>query len=461
MIKKLQINNLFGIKQLELDLQLKGLSRNKNFTVDDQVIQVPNGDKYPLIPSYLGRNSSGKTSLIKAINFANWFMKRKTFVDWMVFSTLKTRDNIKALKSNVMSSGSTDLMSMNTIHDWNNPAIIAQNVISKLFDEVSYVGQPSFLISIDLEDETFGVIGSNEDIIFGYGTDSKKYKSLYNIISSINSNVFTESVQLTSIRMSLTSHFDGFFGANDQNSDKYNNNSNVFTAIYPFDISAMNAANYLDNNEIVISQNINKIIGKMGESETANMIRMFDPNVQLVLFDHGVAKVYYKSSPSIGATVQKLSSGTRKMLSILAKMFETIDNGGVLLIDEIENGLHQSLVRLLVQIISDKNINNKNAQLFITTHNNQLFNEELIDTRNLLIDVKDEDGVHVDFVKNSPAVKRTENIAAALNNKNYYNDFFWGRDKDTSKSTLKDIDIALIIDGLQKAAMKSSNNKDN
>lgn len=62
------------------------------------------------------------------------------------------------------------------------------------------------------------------------------------------------------------------------------------------------------------------------------------------------------------------SNGTIKMLNILPNLINTLETGGILIIDEIENGLHPNLVNMLVGYFYDKKINKYDAQLICTTH---------------------------------------------------------------------------------------------
>ncbi len=63
------------------------------------------------------------------------------------------------------------------------------------------------------------------------------------------------------------------------------------------------------------------------------------------------------------------SSGTIRLLRILPAIFNALDNGETLFIDEIDNGLHPKLVQLLIDMFNLSKTNPNNAQLVCTTHN--------------------------------------------------------------------------------------------
>lgn len=66
------------------------------------------------------------------------------------------------------------------------------------------------------------------------------------------------------------------------------------------------------------------------------------------------------------------SNGTIRMLRILPAIFEALDAGSTLFIDEIENGLHPNLVKLLVGLFNSDKTNPNHAQLICTTHDTLL-----------------------------------------------------------------------------------------
>lgn len=66
------------------------------------------------------------------------------------------------------------------------------------------------------------------------------------------------------------------------------------------------------------------------------------------------------------------SNGTIKMLGILPSIFDALDRGGVLFIDEIENGLHPIIVQFIINLFNEPETNPNNAQLICSTHNTLL-----------------------------------------------------------------------------------------
>lgn len=72
------------------------------------------------------------------------------------------------------------------------------------------------------------------------------------------------------------------------------------------------------------------------------------------------------------------SDGTRRLMSIAPAIESTLDKGGLLIVDEIEQELHPRLVNYIVAKFQSKNTNPNGAQIIFTTHNTELLSMELL-----------------------------------------------------------------------------------
>jgi AAA15 family ATPase/GTPase len=88
--------------------------------------------------------------------------------------------------------------------------------------------------------------------------------------------------------------------------------------------------------------------------------------------------VVYKNSKGeiVKLPLAELSAGTRKMFSLFQYLVDTLENGGVLFIDEINAKIHPYLHKFIINIF--ENDNHSNAQLIFTTHETWLLPERLI-----------------------------------------------------------------------------------
>lgn len=72
------------------------------------------------------------------------------------------------------------------------------------------------------------------------------------------------------------------------------------------------------------------------------------------------------------------SEGTQQMFALSAPIIDTLENGKVLFIDEIDASLHPILCQYLITIFNSKEKNPNNAQLIFSTHDVSLLKEELL-----------------------------------------------------------------------------------
>ena len=72
------------------------------------------------------------------------------------------------------------------------------------------------------------------------------------------------------------------------------------------------------------------------------------------------------------------SEGTQRLFALAGPLFEIFRNGRVLVIDELDRSLHTLLVRQLVAMFQDPEINTHGAQLIFTTHDTTLLDSDLL-----------------------------------------------------------------------------------
>ena len=71
------------------------------------------------------------------------------------------------------------------------------------------------------------------------------------------------------------------------------------------------------------------------------------------------------------------SDGTQKVFALAGPWLDTLENGHVIIFDELHDNLHPSLVRFLVERFHDPNVNAKGAQLVFSTHDTSILNQDV------------------------------------------------------------------------------------
>lgn len=71
------------------------------------------------------------------------------------------------------------------------------------------------------------------------------------------------------------------------------------------------------------------------------------------------------------------SSGTKKMFGLMPFIADSLLKGTTLVIDELDAKIHPILLRHIIKLFSDMNINKKNAQLIFTSHDLSTMNSDV------------------------------------------------------------------------------------
>ncbi|MBR3307515.1 MAG: ATP-binding protein [Lachnospiraceae bacterium] len=104
----------------------------------------------------------------------------------------------------------------------------------------------------------------------------------------------------------------------------------------------------------------------------AKIMKIFDENIEDLqkLDGHNYRLTFNGETKNLSDTqlIYMLSSGTTKGLLLYTLMVASLKEGFDLLIDEVENHFHKTLVENMLGLYKDKTVNKHNATLIFTTH---------------------------------------------------------------------------------------------
>ncbi len=72
------------------------------------------------------------------------------------------------------------------------------------------------------------------------------------------------------------------------------------------------------------------------------------------------------------------SSGTRKLFDLSGPIFDTLEKGAVLVVDELDAKMHPLISQHLIRLFNNPNTNPNNAQLIFTTHDTHLLSSKML-----------------------------------------------------------------------------------
>ena len=102
-------------------------------------------------------------------------------------------------------------------------------------------------------------------------------------------------------------------------------------------------------------------------------LKLFDAHISNIeKVDNDKCRITYSDKIAKEVTYyelyQILSSGTNKGIDLFSNLIYSLKTGCDLIIDEIENHFHKTLVENIINLYKDKSVNKYNATLIFTTH---------------------------------------------------------------------------------------------
>ena len=79
------------------------------------------------------------------------------------------------------------------------------------------------------------------------------------------------------------------------------------------------------------------------------------------------------------------SNGIQKIYQLFPLLYHGLNSKKIIVIDEIETGLHPLLIKGIIKLFQNKNINKYNSQLFFTTHITHIFRFRIIKKRSNMV----------------------------------------------------------------------------
>jgi AAA15 family ATPase/GTPase len=129
---------------------------------------------------------------------------------------------------------------------------------------------------------------------------------------------------------------------------------------------------FADRVDIVHMHNIDYLntIGMLRDPHYRNVMKAFARSADIylddIVFSEDLGEVISIYQEHALASKYEDSTGTQKMIAVASYVIDAIDNGRILLIDEIDSSLHFRLTRAIVALFN--NDENEHGQLIFNTH---------------------------------------------------------------------------------------------
>lgn len=99
-----------------------------------------------------------------------------------------------------------------------------------------------------------------------------------------------------------------------------------------------------------------------------------------------------ENNEAISFTLEDESHGTQRFFALTGPLIDVLENGLVLVVDELDTSLHPLLVRKIIELFHSPKTNKNNAQLIFNTHDTSLLDPELFRRDQIWFTEKDPHG---------------------------------------------------------------------
>ncbi len=205
--------------------------------------------------------------------------------------------------------------------------------------------------------------------LYNYQTDLENSNSLKDIAVFKNQKMYRKKYYKTKIKQIYDDTWEEYFQIDSQIPDEL---SIVFSVLKQSKIRQFYYDKTTDCSEMYdITFKLMKL-AKLDEKYLEKVLKIFDENIsEIRQLDENNYSIIYQGEVkrfSENELYHFLSSGTTKGLNLYILAIISLKMGFDLMIDEIENHFHKTLVENLIMLYKDKNVNKKNATLIFTTH---------------------------------------------------------------------------------------------
>lgn len=365
MLLNIKIDNLKGI---EKEIEVSFLASNKIKRSPNKLSHIEKQKNVLKNIGIIGSNGSGKTSFINSImaiqtfitfpfrksyNEDNKFIEQiKKFPEEMIKELLKGLNTLKLPEQNVYRS--------------NEPTNIEiEMYVPPRKDNIS--GIYVYKLAYDNKYNSDGVKKESLSYRETYSTNKEKiiFETFNNIESELGTSLLYENNVIKQI-------------SDAQEVEKFKTKMKYYKS---FGKEIMNNLSFSFNNDEIdlnhmFKNNINRF---------KDLCKLADEKIINVTLDkdeiNNKEKLYFWLDNKHKLNFNQLSKGTKKIILLGNKIFETIENNSLLIIDELESALHPQLANLLVLLMSENSTDNF-AQLIFTTHSPwlifTLYNDQII-----------------------------------------------------------------------------------
>lgn len=366
MLHSLRIKNFYSFQEE----QIISLEAPKSVAGDSRFASTGYGKNTALTAVIFGANASGKTNLLRALVFLNWFIRDS----W----TALRPDELIRFWPFQFNSGDGSKTSLGLCAEDSKGAHYKYDLEldkKQVFSEslrFKDAGKSVFSHIFQRCGDNFKIFPKS-----GFKASDIPKKALRPNASLISAalqsglNVFTGFLQSFNVVSNL-----------DSSDISYNDEAMLLDKLYSnADLKDLIVATIAKCNAGIDAINITR--KEATELEKHKIINTIKNNPFIEIDDsflngrylaYNAEAVHVVGGQQFKLPLHMESNGIRALLPLLVKILTALRNGGIVVYDEIEKGLHPQLVHYILDLFYDEDINSGRAQLLCTSHSADCMN---------------------------------------------------------------------------------------
>lgn len=378
----IKMDNICGIdKEIKIDFLAEPRKRNKKETV----IEIESGKNINKLTGILGCNASGKSSIVKAIMAIDKFLKYNS-------NNEKSQNEEKERK---IFRRIEDIMPKANVNRRDEYSLIE---LSAYIDNCSKPGIYTYRLEYTLNPDI--EIKTKEKLTYKSSFTSEEKVKLniekrrleseiglkYNYKESFIQDIIDDEKAINSFEEKLE-YYKCFY--------EYINNDLIYAeeSINDKGMQYWLILNWIEEDKTTLEEVV-KLIDKSIEKFEVETVEGFRQK-----------RIYYYNKNNQKLTFYDMSNGTRKFLSYIYLLLITLNTNGLILIDEIENSLHNDLVKFILKLVT---IKNSSSQIIFTTNDQYTMDEEIMRIDQMYYLEKDDKG-KTDLKRFSESIRDEKN----------------------------------------------------
>ena len=317
-----------------------------------------------------GKNASGKSSLVQALNFMKCFILNSS-KETQVSEKIRT----ERFKLHTGTENQPSVFEIVFIHDqirYRYGFAVTEKEVKE--EWLYYVPKVQEL-------KVFTRTGQNFDL-------SKHFKSEEQLVRA-------NRIRSNALLLSVSAQFNGemaskimkwFYTFNCISSINSQNYGSVTLSLAEKEKGRKTVLDFLKKADMGI-EDFSVIKTKLTETEKANLppefVESLEKKEEITNVDIRTVHKKYNLNGKVAELIdfsmgKEESHGTRKFFDLSGPIIDTLLKGKTLVVDELDTQLHPALIRGICELFNSKKLNPQNAQLIFVSHNTNILDKDLL-----------------------------------------------------------------------------------